>query len=81
MGQTIEKICRSCKHLRFTKMSIEEELRCSDCQKPGTSITIVDGVPKAVFFKWDSDTCKAFKPSKNYRATRGDITDDRAPEM
>lgn len=77
----MEKICRNCKYFRFTKMSIEEELRCGNCQKPGTPVTVVDGVPKGGVFKWDNDTCKAFKPNKNSMATRSNTTEGKTSEM
>ena len=62
-------------------MSIEEELKCGNCQKPGTPVTVVDGVPKGGVFKWDNDTCKAFEPNKNSMAIDGNATEDRASEI
>ena len=61
----MEKICRNCKYFSFRETTLEQELGCGNCQKPGTPVSVINNELKGGVFKWDNDTCKAFAPKKN----------------
>jgi len=50
-------------------MTLEQELGCGNCQKPGIPVSVINDELKGGVFKWDNDTCKAFGPRKNAKGT------------